>query len=47
MNKAENQINDTEHKEAKTTNQNNKKKKESKKNPRKLWATSNIPTFTS
>ena len=28
---AENQINDLEHKEAKTTNQNNKKKKESKK----------------
>ena len=27
-----NQINDTEHKEAKTTNQNNKKKKESPQN---------------
>ena len=31
VDKAENQINDLEHKEAKTTNQNNKKKKESKK----------------
>ena len=31
VNEAENQINDIEHKEAKTTNQNNKKKKESKK----------------
>ena len=31
MNEGENQINDLEHKEAKTTNQNNKKKKESKK----------------
>ena len=28
---AENQINDLEHKEAKTTNQNNRKKRESKK----------------
>ena len=31
VNEAENQINDLEHKEAKTTNHNNKKKKESKK----------------
>ena len=31
VDEAENQINDLEHKEAKTTNQNNKKKKESKK----------------
>ena len=31
MDEAKNQINDLEHKEAKTTNQNNKKKKESKK----------------
>ena len=31
MDEAENQINDLEHKEAKTTNQNNKKKKEYKK----------------
>ena len=30
VNEGENQINDLEHKEAKTTNQNNKKKKESK-----------------
>ena len=31
VDEAENQINDMEHKAAKTTNQNNKKKKESKK----------------
>ena len=31
MDKAENQINDLEHKEEKTANQNEKKKKESKK----------------
>ena len=31
MDEAENQINDLEHKEPKTTKQNNKKKKESKK----------------
>ena len=39
MDEAENQINDMEHKEVKTTNQNNKKKKESKKrgSHRQLW----------
>ena len=39
MDEAKNQINDMEHKEVKTTNQNNKKKKESKKrgSHRQLW----------
>ena len=49
MDKAKNQINDLEHKEAKTTNQNNKKKKEFKNKriqSRATGTTSSIPTFT-
>ena len=50
IDEAENQINDLEHKEAKTTNQNNKKKKESKKiedSVSSLWDNFNTPTFAS
>ena len=48
VDEAENQINDLEHKEAKTTNQNNKKKKEFKNKriqSRATGTTSSIPTF--
>ena len=48
VHEAKNQINDLEHKEAKTTNQNNKKKKEFKNKriqSRATGTTSSIPTF--
>ena len=50
MDEAENQINDLEHKEAKT---NQLEQREEKKNPKNedsvstLWDNSSIPTFTS
>ena len=43
MDEAENQIDDLEHKEEKTFNQNSKKKKETPQNENNSWTTSNIP----
>ena len=47
MDEAENQINDLEHKEEKTFNQNSKKKKETPQNENNSWTTSNTSTFKS